>query len=587
VRSLAIVVPARNAAHTIEETLESVRRQTRTDWQAIVVDDASTDETSEIVRRIGATDPRFLLLSGPGRGPGAARNVGLYRATAPFICFLDADDLMNERYAELMVGALERDPSAAAAYCGWLRLAPDGNLETGPCPTVDDLFERFAAACVFPPNACLTRREVVVEAGGFDEAPTTTEDWDLWQRIARTGARFIRVPDELTIYRMQPGSRSRSSRRVLADGLAVIRQGHTADARVSRPDPAHAAGRSPHLLQRSAFNHLSWAGGMAIAAGEDVSSLFGLLDGAKAPDLDPWEVGGTILEAMRVTLCIPPSQSARVVELHADRLLHFLDELEAHSGTEGLSHQVARTIDVLASLPKGRPHALLRTIEVDVELAQMLADIDALPSRVGRCRAKLTYAGDPIGYVELSVVDGRVTSDLIADAASSVASWRLLERFLACPLSDAAGWEHFVQVLFEMPAPLSTIYDPDAPAASVDLRPRQHLLEVDVSDPLGNVRVDVDSLMVRCTVAGVFLCEVTLEPAGKVVPAGSLRRVMTDTRPDELVRLVAREGIIGWPVHGNESLRARLAARRQSSQQIHQNTTGSGERAESKRVRSA
>lgn len=111
---VTIIVPAYNAAPYLRETLESVKAQSFTDWECIVVDDGSTDSTLEIAESFRAADPRFRVVTRPNGGLSAARNTGLDNAQGEWICFVDADDTLFPhslrhlmeltRYGRLIVG---------------------------------------------------------------------------------------------------------------------------------------------------------------------------------------------------------------------------------------------------------------------------------------------------------------------------------------------------------------------------------------------------------------------------------------------------------------------------------------------------
>ena len=101
---VSVIVPARDAGPTVVDTLESVRRQTVTDLEVIVIDDGSTDDTVARVARV--TDPRITLASFPGAGLPTARNRGIARATGEYLAFLDADDQWTADKLESQVAAL-------------------------------------------------------------------------------------------------------------------------------------------------------------------------------------------------------------------------------------------------------------------------------------------------------------------------------------------------------------------------------------------------------------------------------------------------------------------------------------------------
>lgn len=122
---VTVIVPGYNVAAYVDEALASLRAQTLPQWRAILVDDASTDDTGERFAVAAASDPRFTLVRHPEqRGLGAARNSALDQIASPFVAFLDADDVMAPGALELLVGSLTTSGSdfVVGAYS---RLRPD------------------------------------------------------------------------------------------------------------------------------------------------------------------------------------------------------------------------------------------------------------------------------------------------------------------------------------------------------------------------------------------------------------------------------------------------------------------------------
>jgi CDP-glycerol glycerophosphotransferase len=103
---ISVIVPARNVIGYIQPLLADLRRQTFTDFEAIIIDDGSRDGTKERVARFVAEDERFRILEADGVGPSAARNLGLDQASGDLISFVDADDRVAPEYLERLHGAL-------------------------------------------------------------------------------------------------------------------------------------------------------------------------------------------------------------------------------------------------------------------------------------------------------------------------------------------------------------------------------------------------------------------------------------------------------------------------------------------------
>lgn len=242
----SVVIAARDAAGTIAETLDSLLAQSVPDWEALVVDDASNDATAAISAEYAARDSRFRVLQSDGAGASGARNKGIASARGERILFLDSDDWVDRSFLARMNAALDLGPSAVAAYCNCCRVMPDGSETPVPYdPAIqDNAFERFARTCATFIHSVLVLKSAVAQVGGFETSLRTCEDWDLWQRIARCGGKWIHVDEKLSYYRTSDRSLTQDVERMLADAQLVIARGFSNDDRVSEPAPAHRAGAS-------------------------------------------------------------------------------------------------------------------------------------------------------------------------------------------------------------------------------------------------------------------------------------------------------------------------------------------------------
>ena len=207
---VSVIVPAYNAGATLQRTLNSVLQQTYALWEVIIISDGSTDDTRTIAEGWARRDQRVRVLYQERSGVSAARNRGLREARYPFVLFLDADDRIAPTHLERMAGRLTADPSLDAVHCGSQHILPSGAAGRPRFGSdKSDLFPFLAFQCHFDIHACVLRRDVALAAGGFDLSLTTCEDWDFYQKVARTGARFGRVPEVLAFTTSAPALRVR------------------------------------------------------------------------------------------------------------------------------------------------------------------------------------------------------------------------------------------------------------------------------------------------------------------------------------------------------------------------------------------
>ena len=345
---VSIIIPAYNAAATIADTLNSILAQTCPDWEAIVVDDGSTDATCKVVKGFIERDPRICILRQPNGGEAAARNTGISKARYDWLLFLDADDWISPLHLELMTNELRANPELDAVHCGYARVAGDRTLIVNNYePPTGDLFPTLARRAAFPVHACIVRKSLVEEVGSFDSSFRTSPDWDLWQRVARTGARFGAVREVLAFYRMTPSGASLDAYQLFKDDLRVLKQGHSEDKRVRNAKAEHANGSPPDEIQTQKFYLLSWCAGLLLGAGKDALPLLEMVRDVHYPDLFPDAVAQCIFESAVLPNCQPPRGWERLwLDIHRN-VESFLVALEKQSMTQDLAR---RTSSILRTL---------------------------------------------------------------------------------------------------------------------------------------------------------------------------------------------------------------------------------------------
>jgi GT2 family glycosyltransferase len=222
VPKVSIIMPVYNGAQHIREAIASVFAQTYTDWELIVVDDGSTDDTVNVVASLGVS---LTFLKQQNHGPSAARNLGLHSATGSYVVFLDADDLWHENFLDTTVTQLDQvDDDVVGVGSGWVYTDQDGKelSHTRMSRTGYLGLHDFLVTNPFPIHAILTRREALLSVDGFDTQILAMEDWDLWLRLIATGGRFCGVQPCLAKYRLHGSTNSRQPDRMRAGRLRAL-----------------------------------------------------------------------------------------------------------------------------------------------------------------------------------------------------------------------------------------------------------------------------------------------------------------------------------------------------------------------------
>lgn len=200
---VSVVVPAYNPGPYLRLALESVLAQTYPHWEAVVVDDGSSEDLSWV----DDFHPAVRRVRQPNAGLSAARNTGVRESTGELVAFLDADDLWLPEKLERQVQALA-DPELALVSTGFTVVDRNGTEFSGGFVGYADSYEELLQGNGICASTTLVRRSVLEECGGFDPGLAQCEDWDMWLRIARAH-RVRKVPEVLARYRVHGGNMTR------------------------------------------------------------------------------------------------------------------------------------------------------------------------------------------------------------------------------------------------------------------------------------------------------------------------------------------------------------------------------------------
>lgn len=208
----SVVIPCYKQALFLPEAVASVIAQTYPDWELIIVDDGSPDDTAVVAQRLIETYPerRIRLLRQANRGLAEARNAGIAVARAPYILPLDADDAIAPEMLAQTIAALEARPAVGFVYTDVQRFGAERNI----LRTLPYSRDRLRFECLMMP-ATLFRRAAWEQVGGFRTfgAAQGYEDWDFWIGLAEAGWEGWHIAQPLLYYRRSGGSMLSQARR--------------------------------------------------------------------------------------------------------------------------------------------------------------------------------------------------------------------------------------------------------------------------------------------------------------------------------------------------------------------------------------
>lgn len=218
--TISVIIPAYNVAAYIGETLDSLLAQTYTDYEAVIVNDGSTDDTEQVIASYRELlGDRLVYVKQSNGGLANARNAGLRVARGRYIALLDADDLWAPEFLAKMLTLLESDPTLDLVFPNaWFWGSPNfsGREFQAVFPASEPVtFERVLRRECYIFGLALFKRELLETVGYYDEELGASEDFDLWLRMLRHGCRFGFTREPLVKYRWRADSLSNNSDKLL------------------------------------------------------------------------------------------------------------------------------------------------------------------------------------------------------------------------------------------------------------------------------------------------------------------------------------------------------------------------------------
>ncbi|MHA5065628.1 glycosyltransferase family 2 protein [Cetobacterium somerae] len=221
---VSIITPAYNAERFIGETIESVLSQTYQNWEMLIIDDGSKDNTEKIVKNYIEKDNRISLIKQKNAGSGAARNNGIERAVGNYICLLDADDTWNNNFLQEQI-RLIKEKDATLVFSSHSRIDENGKKILKPHIVKNKItYEDLLKTCSI---SCLTAMYDVSKFGKFylrEDFKSLRDDYILWLEIIKKCKVAYGNTKDLANYRVMKSSTSGNKKKVIKPQYLVYRK---------------------------------------------------------------------------------------------------------------------------------------------------------------------------------------------------------------------------------------------------------------------------------------------------------------------------------------------------------------------------
>jgi len=269
---VSVIIPAYKVAPFIKEALDSVLSQTFNDYEVIVINDGSPD-TDELEKQVEAYSPWITYIKQPNAGAGAARNAGIRVARGEFVAFLDGDDLWLPEFLEQQLGLIRSEGGFDLVYADAFNLAGSrltrkSNMEFNPSSGAVTARSLISAQCNVITSSVVARRASILAAGLFDETFPNSQDFDLWLRLAKQGARMNYQKKVLVHRRIYEGSLASDPVKSLRGEISVLEK-------TAERDDLTAEERAAilHSLERCRATVEVFKGKQLLTAGDFAASL--------------------------------------------------------------------------------------------------------------------------------------------------------------------------------------------------------------------------------------------------------------------------------------------------------------------------
>jgi glycosyltransferase involved in cell wall biosynthesis len=336
--AISVITPAYNVSGILPETVASALSQTWRDFEMLIVDDGSTDDTQQVARSWARADPRIRVYTRENGGIAAARNTAIEHARGEYFALLDGDDLWHPTFLESQMRVFNRrravDVVSGNAYnLGGMMNGQPVNPAGTACRELCllDILERENSVFIMS----IFRRAVIDRVGTFDDRLRSNEDYDLWIRAAHAGFVFIHNPVPLGHYRRRPDSVSADEIKMFTGIMRVLKKATALCA--DRPRELAAIHKQLERFEAERFLASAKAnlvGRNFDAAAKDFNSLFDVRrDFASAaiarmsrhlPAILLWayHIKRALSRRARAAIATPPTAPAAAIPWHSAEVNH-------------------------------------------------------------------------------------------------------------------------------------------------------------------------------------------------------------------------------------------------------------------------
>lgn len=201
VELVSVVIPSRNRRVRLSRAIESVMQQTWQNIEIIVVDDASTDDTPQFLKKLEGTSniPIKVVTNKDAQGGAGARNNGIAVAEGQYVAFLDDDDIWMQGKLHSQIMLLKNNPGASSVSCSFSVQHLSGRLTIKHVYATRNNQQLLRINHLGGASMCLTTRQMLMDIGGFDAGLRSGQDWDLWIKLNDRGSVLV-CPEPLVHY---------------------------------------------------------------------------------------------------------------------------------------------------------------------------------------------------------------------------------------------------------------------------------------------------------------------------------------------------------------------------------------------------